>query len=760
MDKWRQKLHIEPPREGGWMNDPNGLCFFGGKYHFYFQYSPDSPKGAGRKCWGHCESEDMFHWVYTGIVFYPDIPEDRSGVYSGCSVVNGDRIEIFYTGNVKQDGDFDYILEGREANQIHVTAEDPANPGEKKVILRNEDYPAECSCHVRDPKVWVEDGKWMMVLGARSRDDHGFVMLYEGDNPDEFKFVKKLQIPDFGFMWECPDMFTVSGKRYLGISPQGLEHEEYRYQNVYSSGYFKVDDNDNLSDFEEFDYGFDFYAPQTFVDNNGRRIIVGWMGIGDIPYTNPTTDLGWQHCLTLPRILNVAEDGGLTQNPVDEILKFRSEKKKSGDTINLPFDFTAGRFTEIKIGDAKITYDEAEGAVTLDLGGQYGRTTRKCRIGKPDDVRIVADMSSLEIYFNGGRYVMSTRFYPEGTAITVETDAAGADIFELKIGDTLIGIGEALIDFIPDKTGCDFSDVGAFSPKVGGAPANVCGAFSKLGGKSRMLTQLGGDPFGDKIEAYLKDAKIDTSGITRTDEANTALAFVSLDPDGGRTFSFYRKPSADMLMSPDKIKNETFEDAYALHFCSVSIGDFPMREAHVKAIECARGNDAIISFDPNLRFQLWDNSTELKTAVLNFMPEADILKISDEEIDFITGTDDLDEALPKLFVGEVKLVVYTCGADGAWAVNKEGKVFSPQIKVKAKDTTGAGDGFIGAFLYKLYEMGVTKDELSELPEDKLKEALDFSNKFCAISVTEEGAINSYPTSEEVNKINIERMEEK
>jgi fructokinase len=135
------------------------------------------------------------------------------------------------------------------------------------------------------------------------------------------------------------------------------------------------------------------------------------------------------------------------------------------------------------------------------------------------------------------------------------------------MGNTLFAIGEALIDFIPAQTGCAFEEVTAFSPKSGGAPANVCGAFTILGGSSKFITQLGDDPFGRKIAGDLARAGIDTSLVSFTDKANTALAFVSLENDGNRTFSFYRKPSADMLFSAEQVKEEWFEDAYALHFC-------------------------------------------------------------------------------------------------------------------------------------------------------------------------------------------------
>ncbi|MBO4636874.1 MAG: glycoside hydrolase family 32 protein [Clostridiales bacterium] len=429
---WRQSIHLEP--KAGWLNDPNGLCFADGKYHVYFQFSPDSAKGSGRKCWGHFESSDKAaSWDYTGIVMEPDIPEDRNGVYSGCAVVRDGRIYIFYTGNVKLSGDYDYIRSGREANQILVTSEDGRTVSAKKILLRNRDYPDYCSCHVRDPKVWIEDGIWKMVLGARTTDDRGCVLYYEAEDPYDWHYVKTLSVDGFGYMWECPDQFTVGDKVFLGVSPQGLAHEQFRYQNVYSSGYFKKN-GDALSDFEEFDYGFDFYAPQTFTDENGDRILIGWMGIGDIPYSNPTTELGWQHCLTVPRRLSVGQDGFIRQEPVINSKLFgEAEEVNEGEVkeASLALEITS-RFEDtfrIRIGDADISYNG--NVLTLDLSSGdsgYGRKVRRAMTGRIEDIRIIADNSSLEVYAGDGRYVMSTRFYPSDPVVKIESEGAGFTI--------------------------------------------------------------------------------------------------------------------------------------------------------------------------------------------------------------------------------------------------------------------------------------------------------------------------------------------
>ena len=429
---WRQQIHLEP--RAGWLNDPNGLCFFNGKYHIYFQFSPDSSSGAGRKCWGHFESsDDMQSFDYTGIVFEPDIPEDRSGVYSGCAVIHEGKMHIFYTGNVKLPGDYDYITAGREANQIHVVSEDGIHMGAKWVILRNPDYPAKMSCHVRDPKVWIEDGKWKMVLGARTLDDEGCILFYEADDPDEWNYVKTLTRKDYGYMWECPDLFDVGGKWFLGLSPQGVPHEEYRHQNVYSAGYFRYEDGALEGDFEEFDYGFDFYAPQTFIDKNGDRLIIGWMGIGDIPYSNPTTQLGWQHCLTIPRRLSVSEDGGLIQTPV---VNYDGESAPLGDNApEFPYALEATQIKdglEVGIGGARIAFKDGVASLSFTDDSGSGRTIRKAKIGSCDDVTVIADRSSLEIFWNGGRTVMSSRFYPDTTAPAIVYAGCELSVRKLK----------------------------------------------------------------------------------------------------------------------------------------------------------------------------------------------------------------------------------------------------------------------------------------------------------------------------------------
>ena len=272
-------------------------------------------------------------------------------------------------------------------------------------------------------------------------------------------------------------------------------------------------------------------------------------------------------------------------------------------------------------------------------------------------------------------------------------------------GNTLFSIGEALIDMIPSRVGCTFDEVPSFSPRTGGAPANVCAAFARLGGASSFLTQLGDDPFGHKIARELEACGIDLSHLVFTDKANTALAFVSLEEDGNRTFSFYRKPSADLLYAPEQIDLAWFRDAFALHFCSVSLVDSPMRHAHLAAIGAAREAGAIVSFDPNLRPPLWKSLDEAKAEIEYGLSKCDILKISDNEVEFLFGTTDYDEGARLIREKyQIPLVLITLGKDGSRAYYKDLRVEVPGfVQEHTIETTGAGDTFCANSLNYILE---------------------------------------------------------
>lgn len=448
-DPWNPGFHLSPP--AGWLNDPNGLCQSGGIYHVFFQYSPQDPCGKGLRSWGHYTSCDLLNWQYRGIFLCPDEWFDRSGAYSGCGVVSGNEIFLFYTGNVKEEGTFDYILAGRQANQVMVLQR-PDGTMEKKLLLTNENYPDNYTCHVRDPKVWKHGSSWRMILGGRKKGDRGAALLYESEDLYCWRLKKEITSKTpFGYMWECPDVLSFGEKNFLSFCPQGISREEYRFQNVYQSGYIPLKgDIDHALEadencFTEWDMGFDFYAPQTFVDQQGRRILIGWMGLPDIEgeYGNPTVERGWQHCLTLPRVIT-EKKGKLYQNPPAEFLKLRQDSYplSEGQSVEISVPYVEGEFTELTDQPFSLVINQEveiaweNGVFTLKFSNESGagRKTRKAKIDGLASVRVYADSSSVEIFVNDGEFVFTSRYYPESQKrqMVLEHSAGKACLWSLK----------------------------------------------------------------------------------------------------------------------------------------------------------------------------------------------------------------------------------------------------------------------------------------------------------------------------------------
>ena len=437
---FRTNYHIMPPV--GWLNDPNGLCQFGGVFHVYFQYSPLNVHGGGGY-WGHCTSRDLFCWTYEEPVLTTDIPEDRSGVYSGSALIEDGRMYLFYTGNVKLPGDYDYVDAGRISTQLMVESGDGFHMSEKRKILGMEDYPEHMTEHVRDPKVWKENGRYYLVLGARARAwnsegkrcDKGGVLIYVSDNKKDWSLCREI-VPEkaFGYMWECPDIFVLDGKRVLSFCPQGLEREKERFQNLYQSGYSLMDKGKSPEEtFTEWDMGFDFYAPQTFEAEDGRRILIAWAGVPDTEQThrNLSVKNGWQHCLTFPGELTF-QDGRIFRRPARELENLGWQKAElengrydwAGKTVRLMAEGIGEDGWTARIGDGenaltvRVMGDRTELSF-LDGNGNPakcggGRGVRVGRTkGKIEQIQILIDSSIAEIYVNGGEIVFTTRIYLE-----------------------------------------------------------------------------------------------------------------------------------------------------------------------------------------------------------------------------------------------------------------------------------------------------------------------------------------------------------
>lgn len=445
---YRLGFHIMPPT--GWLNDPNGLCQFGDAYHLFFQYSPLDARG-GMKVWGHYVTKDFCHVTYVGVPFVPDESFDKDGVYSGSTFVDDKGMHIFYTGNAKLSGEHDFTTSGRRADTILVESEDGIHFGSKQVVINTDDYPEHYSCHIRDPKVWKEKDSYYMVLGGRTRMDEGRVLLYTSRDLLKWTLHKELMTKEhFAYMWECPDLFSLSDKYVLSFSPQGLEKKAFMYQNIYQSGYFLSDYNpvtENVvydqNTFYEWDMGFDFYAPQTFLDAKGRRILIGWAGVPGAEYSNREVEAeNWQHCFTVPRKLSVRKNDntGITkvyQQPVNEITSLRSEDyiQCNNSVMNLDKEYwdiecndLPEKF-EITIADGvKISYNGEYIALSHTKETGCGRDIRKCLVSQVYSVRILVDSSILEYYINDGEVVFTTRYYKKKKGTKIEINCGDANI--------------------------------------------------------------------------------------------------------------------------------------------------------------------------------------------------------------------------------------------------------------------------------------------------------------------------------------------
>ena len=430
-DKDRLNYHIMPT--SGWVNDPNGLCQFKGVYHIYYQYSPFDVNGK-LKLWGHITTEDFIKYQEHEPVLYPDFRYDQNGVYSGSAVVRNGKINYFYTGNVKHlDGDYDYIMTGREQNLIACSSEDGFNFSEKELIMTNTDFPSNLSLHVRDPKVYHKNGIDYMVIGARDDNSTGCILVLKGKDLKDWECHTVIYSDEkFGYMWECPDLFDLNGETVLVTCPQGVPEEGYIYKNVHQNGYFLVNGDleskdVNLSEFRLLDYGFDFYAPQSFEDESGRRILVGWMGIPDADYTNRTTENGWQHALTMPREL-ILKDGIIYQRPVEEIKALRGNNRtfaadefKDLEVENLSFELCAEfeKCNGFKLNlrnDISLSFDKSKGLIELNMGESgCGRDARYAYCDEIRNIDVYSDTSAFEIFINDGEIVFTTRAYTDGT---------------------------------------------------------------------------------------------------------------------------------------------------------------------------------------------------------------------------------------------------------------------------------------------------------------------------------------------------------
>lgn len=312
----------------------------------------------------------------------------------------------------------------------------------------------------------------------------------------------------------------------------------------------------------------------------------------------------------------------------------------------------------------------------------------------------------------------------------------------------VLALGELLVDFT--CSGENENGNLMFEANPGGAPCNVLALLAKHGRSTAFIGKVGDDMFGHMLSSRVEAAGIDISGLSFTKEVPTTLAFVKISEDGDRDFSFYRNPGADMMLTKADLKKELIENSKIFHFGTISMTHDKVREATKEAVNTAKNAGCIISFDPNLREPLWDSLENAREQILYGLSVCNILKIADNEMDFIAGTTDFDKGagILRSKYPQIKIFNITAGAKGSYCYYENKKVFVPALKLGATiDTTGAGDTFCGSVLNYVLEHG-----MEGYSEDNIREMLTYANAAAYLVTTKKGAICSMPDIQEVEKI--------
>jgi fructokinase len=310
----------------------------------------------------------------------------------------------------------------------------------------------------------------------------------------------------------------------------------------------------------------------------------------------------------------------------------------------------------------------------------------------------------------------------------------------------VVCLGELLVDF----TQAGFSDAGIrlFEQNPGGAPANAVCALARLGAKTAFIGKVGADTHGDFLRQTLAENNVDTSGLVSDSAVFTTLAFVSLDARGERSFSFARKPGADTCLRPEDLPVPLLESAKIFHLGSLSLTDEPARSATLEAVRRAKGAGALISYDPNYRAPLWPGEEAAVSRMKSVFPLADLVKVSEEEAELLTGRKDRAEAAHAIMAEGPGCVVVTLGAEGAEGFTRQHRAYAPATKAPVVDTTGAGDAFWGGFLYQFLKTG---EKPADLTPQRLLQCVTFGNAAASLSVQKRGGIPSLPRLEEIEK---------
>ena len=419
----RPRYHISP--EHGFLNDPNGLTQFRGKYHVFYQWLPDVVP-QGNKQWRHCISDDLVHWTDEGSTLQPKEWYEKNGCYSGSGIATEDAYFLFYTGNVRD------AEGGRETYQCVAVSDDGKSFRKKGPLIY---LPDGYTAHFRDPKVWKKNDRWWMVVGAQTKELKGNVAIFESNDLKKWDYRGNLldTSMDWGYMCECPDVMDIE-QQFLVVSCQketGCKGIVFSGRMDYAEAKFQLQDEGNL-----LDEGLDFYAPQSFADESGRCILIGWLGAGELEYqmSQPTVEEGWLHALTIPRELFI-QNGELHQRPVKEFERIRRHERvieAEGYTfidqetwsVELLAEQLSSQKISFNFGNVlKIYFDNNNLLIQRKHWNMKGYDEVQVEISELENIQVFLDQSTAEIFVNNGEKVFTFKaFFTDEKGIEIESE--------------------------------------------------------------------------------------------------------------------------------------------------------------------------------------------------------------------------------------------------------------------------------------------------------------------------------------------------
>lgn len=435
-DEHRPIFHAVP--RVNWMNDPNGLIYYNEAYHLFYQHNPFSPEW-GNIHWAHMKSSNLIDWEHLPIALAPSEAYDRDGCFSGSAIEHDGKLYLFYTSNIftSPQGLPDDLLQ----QQCLAVSEDGGitfSKYEGNPIISSPPADIGDNNHFRDPKVWKHDGLWYMVLGTR-KHGRGKVLLYRSENLLDWTYMSVLAESDgsMGFMFECPDLFSLGGYDILVLSPEGMmDHPVSGYyvgKLNYETGQYEH------GEFHLLDHGRHFYAPQTFLDPNGRRILFAWM-----PMDGAKRNKTWSGSMTFPRELTLGSDKRLSINPVEEIAELRREVENihtepfvlnneekllySSSEAELIVTFNLDELSAKQLGvrffassqeQAVLGYSAETNSLFVDFSkisaSPYARKTISLGDQRQSELtlRLIIDRSTVEVFVNDGELAFTYILFPD-----------------------------------------------------------------------------------------------------------------------------------------------------------------------------------------------------------------------------------------------------------------------------------------------------------------------------------------------------------